>query len=114
MEYREEGPEVIVMSAFGQSADWLRNIRAFPTVEMTIGRQQFSMVHRCLDPDEAAAVVWRYEQRNWLFKPVIHVVLSRFLGWQYRGTDRDRCHLVAQLPMIAFRPKGAAYPRVSR
>ena len=110
MEYREEIPEAIVMSAFGQNAEWLRNIQAFPELEITIGRQQFAMTYRTLDPDEAAAVVRRYEQRNWLFKPVIHVVLSRFLRWQYRGTDRDRRRLAAQLPMIAFRPKGAAIP----
>ena len=26
MEYRREGPEAVVMSAFGRNADWLRNI----------------------------------------------------------------------------------------
>jgi deazaflavin-dependent oxidoreductase (nitroreductase family) len=108
MEYRQEGPEAIVMSAFGQGADWFRNIKVTPDPKVTIGRQQFVATYRWLDVEEAASAVMRYEQRNWLVRPIIRLVLSRFLGWQYRGTDRDRRRLVAQLPVIAFRPKGAS------
>ena len=33
LEYRNEGPEAVVMSAFGRAADWLRNIEATPSPE---------------------------------------------------------------------------------
>ena len=32
-EYREEGPEAVVMSGFGRSSDWLRKIEATPNEE---------------------------------------------------------------------------------
>jgi len=110
MEYRKEGREAIVMSAFGEGANWLRNIKVSPEPKITIGRQQFVAVYRWLDVEEAATVVGRYEQCNRLAIPIIRLVLSRFLGWHYRGTDGDRRRLVAQLPVIAFRPKTQLHP----
>jgi deazaflavin-dependent oxidoreductase (nitroreductase family) len=41
MEYRQEGPEMVVMSAFGPKADWLRNIEATPGPEVVIDSQGF-------------------------------------------------------------------------
>src|SRR5215472_11028027 len=41
LEYRREGPEAIVMSAFGPSVDWLRNIETSRT-------QRWSLVHGAL------------------------------------------------------------------
>jgi hypothetical protein len=32
-------------------------------------------------------------------------VLSRLLGWRYRGSGADHVRLVQQLPLIAFRPR---------
>jgi deazaflavin-dependent oxidoreductase (nitroreductase family) len=42
VEYREEGPEAVVMSAFGPSADCLRNIEATPNPEVVIGSKRLS------------------------------------------------------------------------
>jgi deazaflavin-dependent oxidoreductase (nitroreductase family) len=104
LEYRKEGPEAVVMSAFGPDADWLRNIEATPTQEVIIGSQRFIAVHRVLDEDEAVSVITGYEQRNWLIAPIIRWVLSRLLGWHYNGEMDQRRPLIAQLPCIAFRP----------
>jgi deazaflavin-dependent oxidoreductase (nitroreductase family) len=103
MEYRDDGPEAIVMSAYGSNADWLRNIQANPDPEVLIGSQRFMAAIRVLDVEEAVSVVRKYEQRNRFGTPIVHFVLSRFLGWRYHGTDTDRRRLVAQLPIIAFR-----------
>lgn len=107
-EYRDTGPEVVVMSAFGRKADWLLNIEANPNVEVIVGRQRFAAVHRVLGADEAVAVVKGYEQRNRLIAPIIRLALSRFLGWRYRGSDQDRRRMVGQLPLIALRPRSAS------
>jgi hypothetical protein len=104
LEYRKEGHEAVVMSAFGPDADWLRNIEATPTPEVIIGSQRFIAVHRVLDEDEAGSVITGYEQRNWLIAPIIRWVLSRLLGWHYNGEMDQRRRLIAQLPCIAFRP----------
>jgi deazaflavin-dependent oxidoreductase (nitroreductase family) len=41
MQYRKEGPEAVVMSAFGRNADWLGNIEATPGPEVVIPSQHF-------------------------------------------------------------------------
>jgi deazaflavin-dependent oxidoreductase (nitroreductase family) len=112
MEYRKPGPEVIVMSAFGRNADWLRNIQATPCPEVCIGAQHFSAAYRVLDAEEAISVVGGYEQRNRFIAPVIRSVLSRLLGWQYLGSESDRRRLVAQLPVIGFRPQSSPPPQM--
>ena len=103
MEYRKEGPEAVVMSAFGRNADWLRNIEATPGPGVVIGLQHFVAGHRFLDTEEAMSVITSYERRNWLIAPIIRRVLSRLLGWRYDGSASARRRLVAQLPLIAFR-----------
>lgn len=42
--------------------------------------------------------------RNRWLAPVVRLVLSRLLGWPCSGADGERRWLVAQLPLIAFRP----------
>ena len=41
IEYRKEGPEVVVANAFGPNSDWVRNIEASPGEEVTVGSQHF-------------------------------------------------------------------------
>lgn len=105
MEYRTKGPEVVVMSAFGPKADWLRNIKATSGAEVVIGSRRFTSTHRVLGVDEAVRVIAGYEQRNRLIAPIIRAVLSRLLGWRYVGSETDRRWLAAHLPLIAFRPR---------
>lgn len=104
MEYRD-GPEVVVMSAFGPDADWLQNLKLDPNPEVVISRQRFVAAYRILDTAEAMSVVREYEQRNRFIAPIIRLVLSRLLGWEYRGSDDDRWRLVKQLPLVALRPR---------
>ena len=105
MEYRDPGPELVVMSGFGPKAEWLRNIEATSDIEITSGADRFVASYRFLGEEEAMNVVAGYEQRNRWIGPAIRSVLSRLLGWHYRGTAADRRRLVAQLPLIAFRPR---------
>jgi deazaflavin-dependent oxidoreductase (nitroreductase family) len=105
VEYRKDGPEAVVLSAFGRNADWLRNIEATPGPEVVIGSQRFTAAHRFLDEEEAVRVITGYEQRNWFITPIIHRVLSRFLGWHYHGSTSDRRRLTHQLPLLAFQPQ---------
>jgi deazaflavin-dependent oxidoreductase (nitroreductase family) len=104
LEYRKAPREAVVMSGFGRNANWLRNISAGRCVQVAIGADRFTATHRVLETGEAASVVSAYEQRHRLLTPLIRLVLSRLLGWQYHGDDRERRRLVAQLPLIGFRP----------
>lgn len=105
MEYREDAPEAVVMSGFGRESDWLRNIEAIPNEQVVIGAKRFNATHRFLGEEEAIVVVRNYESRNWYVAPIVHWVLRRLLGWNYRGSESDRRRLVRQLPLLAFRPR---------
>jgi deazaflavin-dependent oxidoreductase (nitroreductase family) len=105
VEYRKEGPEVVVANGFGPDSDWLRNIEARPGEEVTVGSRHFVASHRFLSEDEAMRVIQGYEHRNRFIAPVVRRGFSWLLGWQYRGGESDRRRLVVQLPLIAFRPR---------
>ena len=105
VEYRKEGPEVVVANGFGPDSDWVRNIQAKPDEEVTVGSQHFAASHRFLDQEEAAAVIRGYEYRNRFIAPVVRAGFSWLLGWKYHSTDTDRHRLVSQIPLLAFRPR---------
>jgi len=104
VEYRPEGREFVVISGFGPTAQWLRNIEIGPA-SVEVGTRRFVAVHRFLPENEAVEVVQGYERRNRFLGPIVRIVLSRPLGWKYNATNADRHRLVAQLPVIAFRPE---------
>jgi deazaflavin-dependent oxidoreductase (nitroreductase family) len=104
VEYRKIGPEVVVAGGFGRGSDWILNIQANPTAEVTVGLQHFVSQHRFLDEEEAAEVIKNYERRNRLIAPVVRAGFSWILGWKYHGGDEDRRRFVKQIPLIAFRP----------
>ena len=105
VEYRKDGPEVVVVNGFGRDCDWVRNIEARGGEEVVVGGQRFPASHRFLQEEEAAAVMRAYEQRNRWIAPIVRAGLSWLLGWKYRGSEADRRRLVRQLPLIAFRPR---------
>ncbi len=105
LDYRDAGPEVVVMTGFGRGADWSRNIQAVPAAEVVVGTQRFAAAHRILDVPEAERVFAQYQQRNRWVAPIMRMVLSRLLGWRYDGSDGARRRAVAQLPLVAFRPR---------
>ena len=105
MEYRKQGPEVVVMSGFGPNSDWLRNIEVTPVLEVIVGSQRFIANYRRLDEREAVEVVQNYEERNWFMAPIVRWVIGRLVGWKYRGSEADQQRLVRELPLIAFSPR---------
>jgi deazaflavin-dependent oxidoreductase (nitroreductase family) len=107
VEYRKEGPEVVVANGFGPNSDWVRNIQANPGEEVTVGSQHFVASHRILGEDEAMRVIQSYEYRNRFIAPIVRRGFSWLLGWQYHGGESDRRRLVQQLPLIVFHPRAA-------
>ncbi len=96
--------EMFVMSGFGASSDWYRNLLAGGDVEIAVGRSRFRPIHRRLTDLEAEAVLARYERQHRLLAPLLRKVLARLVGWPYDGTPDSRLRLVRELPVIAFRP----------
>jgi deazaflavin-dependent oxidoreductase (nitroreductase family) len=103
IEYRKEGPEVVLANSFGPHSDWVRNIQARPDEEMTIGDEYFAASHRFVSEEEPLSVIRVYQQRNRFIAPIARAGISWLLGWKYRSTDSDRRRLVSQIPLLAFR-----------
>lgn len=100
--------EVIVIAGLGRSADWYRNIQATPAAEIAIGRLRYRPRFRVLEESEAFTTLADYERRNRLAAPVVRRALSWLVGWPYDGSDSCRRRLVAELPVVAFRPDDQA------
>lgn len=105
VEYRRQGPEVVVVNGFGRQSDWVQNIQSKGGEEITVGLQHFRASHRFLEENEAVQVMQEYELRNRFIAPIVRRGLTWLLGWDYGGSDEDRHRLVRQLSLIAFRPK---------
>lgn len=107
VEYRKQGPEVVVANGFGPNSDWIRNIEAKPGEEVTVGSQHFIASHRWLGEEEAMRVIQGYERRNRFIAPIVRAGFSWLLGWPYHGGENERRQLVTQLPLLAFRPRSS-------
>jgi len=56
--------EAVICSAWGQDADWIRNIRAHPALRVQIGRDSFTPGQRFLSADESVAVMAGFGRRH--------------------------------------------------
>jgi len=100
--WRADRQEAIVMSGFGERADWYLNALAGGAEGVEIAGLRFRPSVRQLEPDEAARVFAKYEQRNRLAAPFLRAVLSRLAGFRYDGSDEARERLVVSLPLVAL------------
>jgi deazaflavin-dependent oxidoreductase (nitroreductase family) len=97
--------EAIVAAGWGSKTAWLHNVEAGLAREVWIGRARYVPAYRVLGPDEAEDVFADYEHRNRFAAPVVRSVLSRLVGWRYDGSPEARRRVVAQLPLLGFRPR---------
>ena len=103
-DYDKGTGEAVVVSGFGRTADWFRNITAGGPTYVDFGSGPRRAAHRELDAEEALEVFRGYERRNRALMPLFGPVLSRLLGWHYDGSEAARRRLVEDLPMLALRP----------
>lgn len=97
--------ELMVVCGFGHRADWYQNLHANNTAEIEIGFRRFDAAWRELVIDEAEPVMAAYERRNRLAMPLVRRILSAVVGWRYQGGLEARRKLMAQMPIVAFKPK---------
>lgn len=95
---------VVVMSGWGTSSDWYRNVLAAGHATVTIGRRTMPVDAFVLEDAEAALVLADYEERHRFLRPVVRLVLSRLAGFPYDGTDDGRRAVVRTLPLVRFTP----------
>ena len=105
--YDRRSGEAVVISGFGESADWLRNLEAGGPAAVDFGRGPRAAAHRRLGLDEAEAVYAAYERRNVLLAPGVRWTLTALLGWRYDGSPAARRRMLEEMPMVALRPRAA-------
>jgi deazaflavin-dependent oxidoreductase (nitroreductase family) len=99
--------ESVVLSAWGERADWYRNIRAAPALEVLSAGQRFTPAQRYVGAAELYARLQQYVARNRWMRGLV----SRTLGLALDGSEADRAALEARgYRGVAFRPAPHAAP----
>ncbi len=96
--------ESAVLSAYGERADWYRNMVAHPPMEVRTGGMRYVPEYRLLDADERLAALRIYQRR---YRRAFRAVM-RFLGYPYDGSEEGLRELADTVLMVAFRPRRGA------
>ncbi len=93
--------ESVVLSAWGEKADWHRNIKATPALEVRTGGERYVPEQRFLAPDENHAMLADYRRRH----PLAFRIFARAFGFPLGGTEAMRREFASSLRLVAFRPR---------
>lgn len=90
-----------VVSAFGDKADWLLNIKKNPDVMITVKRRSMPARARCLPEADSVRVLLDYAIRH----PIAFRGISTLLTGKSMQATEENCHqFVKSMPMVAFEP----------
>jgi deazaflavin-dependent oxidoreductase (nitroreductase family) len=87
-----------VAAAWGEQADWFRNLQAQPAAVIQTGRRKLHVQSTVLSSVEAAQELLDYAQRN----PTAARSLSRLLGYRIEG-PQDFAGLAEWIRIVALR-----------
>jgi deazaflavin-dependent oxidoreductase (nitroreductase family) len=93
--------ESVVLSAWGEKADWYRNIEVTPALEVRTGGEHYVPEQRFLAPEENHAVLADYRRRH----PLAFRIFVRAFGYPLSGTEDMRREFTSSLRLVAFRPR---------
>jgi hypothetical protein len=92
--------ELVICSAWGPDADWVRNLQNGPVREVRVGRDRFVPLHRLLTDDEACSVGVAFRQAHpWRLR-----LIGTTLGWGDLRTDEAVRRFVQRHPFVGLRP----------
>lgn len=95
-------PEWTVVSGYGTTSDWLRNVRASPAVRVDAGRSAFVPEQRFLGLEERRELLREYQRKH---PRTARTIGPRLLGTTFDGSPESIDALARALPAIAFRPR---------
>jgi deazaflavin-dependent oxidoreductase (nitroreductase family) len=100
LHYDPTSREVIIVSAWGPDADWVRNLRARPALRVEVGRESYTPRHRFLTEDDSVAVANDFIHRH----PYRRLLICRILGWPDLRDEAVLREFVRHHPFVALRP----------
>ncbi|HVC77629.1 MAG TPA: nitroreductase family deazaflavin-dependent oxidoreductase [Candidatus Micrarchaeaceae archaeon] len=98
--YNRTMREATVISAWGESADWYRNLNAGGAVQVAIGGRQYKPSVRFLDQTEREALLREFRRLH----PLEARLAPYILGWKLMGTDSNLAELAARLRAVVIGP----------
>jgi deazaflavin-dependent oxidoreductase (nitroreductase family) len=99
--YDRSIPEVVVIAAWGEHAQWVRNLKAAPAIGVQLGRVRWlHPEHRFMEPAQAVDAIAAYRSRH----PFAARMLARLLGWPRDTDDPAYERFVQTLCAVSFRP----------
>lgn len=101
MVYDPATRESVVLSGYGERADWYRNITAEPALEVQSGRERYVPAQRFLAPEENLAAIVEYERRH----PIAARVFARIFDYPLGGSEEARRDFAESMRLVAFRPQ---------
>ena len=108
LRFDEATKEAVICSAWGADADWVRNLRARPAVEVRVAHESFVPEQRFLTNEEAAAVAAEFRRRHpWRVR-----LAARLLGWGDLRSETTVREFVRTRPFVAFRPSSPVQTKV--
>ncbi len=108
LRYNPATQECVVVSGYGERADWYRNLRAAPALALAISNEHYLPAHHFLDPAETAEEFRDYRRRHPLFAQIALWWFGRHLGLTTTDPVAIRRAVVPHLQMVAFRPRSPA------
>lgn len=97
--YDPDLPEIFIVSGWGTTSDWYRNLRTSPALEVRLGARRFvAPRQRFLDPEETMMLLRDYQRahpRSWRR-------LAPILGVSQDMKQADSA--IRDIPAVAFRP----------
>lgn len=106
MFFDRDTKESVVVSAYGSSADWYRNLKTEPALRVQTGWMDYTPEQRFLTPQEARDAAERFCGEHPWEARMIPRVLPAIGAAVPPDSELAPAELLALLPMIAFRPKG--------
>jgi deazaflavin-dependent oxidoreductase (nitroreductase family) len=101
--YDRATKEAVICSVWGERADWVRNLRVRPALQVRIGRESFTPEQRFLTEDERFDVAVEFRRRHpWRLR-----LLTLIFGWGDLSSDAAVRAFVRTRPFVALRPAAA-------
>jgi deazaflavin-dependent oxidoreductase (nitroreductase family) len=99
--YDPDSQGSVALSAWGEKADWYRNIEATPTSGVRTGGQRYVAEQRFLTPEENHAAILEYAQRH----PLAFRVFVKAFGFgdPLKGLEDERPKYAESLRVVAIR-----------
>ena len=98
--YDPTNRESIVLSAWGEDADWYRNLQKCPAIEIRTGRESYEPLQRFLSPEEAYVALASYERHH----PWAVWVFAKVFGYPRGGSEAARRAFAESVRLVVFRP----------